>query len=196
MRRFDPSRPSHPVLRLATVCNLRLTGPEIPAFRAFDFVSGLPISQSRERNCRKSPALSAEIPVLQRFSAETGSITTAARGPQYQPSSKGKRQRSPLPPAHRAACQTNFPLIGGPIFEHAHTTWTSKSKRRMSASGGKADSMCSERVFPGLTPSRHLGGCPRYHTVIGHAKFSGFPHDVGCSRCNHRPWVQTSPVPP
>jgi len=31
---------------LATVCNLRLTGPEIPAFRAFDFVSRLPISQS------------------------------------------------------------------------------------------------------------------------------------------------------
>jgi len=64
---------------LATVCNLRLTGPEIPAFRVFDFVSRLPISQSWERNCRKSPALSAEIPVLRRLSAETGSITTAAR---------------------------------------------------------------------------------------------------------------------
>ena len=74
-----PPRPSHPVLRFATVCNLRLIGPEIPAFRAFDFVSSLPISQSRERNCLKSPALSAEIPVLHRFSAETGSIATAAR---------------------------------------------------------------------------------------------------------------------
>jgi hypothetical protein len=76
---FDPCVVSRPFLRLATVCNLGLTGPEIPAFRAFDFVSRLPISKSRERNCRKSPALSAEIPVLQRFSAETRSITTAAR---------------------------------------------------------------------------------------------------------------------
>jgi hypothetical protein len=75
MREFDPSYSSQPVLRFAIVCNLRLKGPEIPAFRAFDFVSRLPISQSRARNCRKSPALSAEIPVLQRFSAETGSIT-------------------------------------------------------------------------------------------------------------------------
>jgi hypothetical protein len=54
--RFDPSRPSKPVLRLALVCNLRLSGPEIPAFRAFDFISKLPISQSRGRNQRKSPA--------------------------------------------------------------------------------------------------------------------------------------------
>ena len=29
IRRFDPSRPSHAVLRLVTVCNLRLTGPKI-----------------------------------------------------------------------------------------------------------------------------------------------------------------------
>lgn len=46
MCKFESSEVSHPVLRLATVCNLRLTGPEIPAFRAFDFVSRLPISQS------------------------------------------------------------------------------------------------------------------------------------------------------
>ena len=73
IRRFDPSRPSHPVLRLAIVRNLRLTGPEIPAFLAFDFVSRLPISQSRGRNGRKSPALSAKTPVLKRLLAESKS---------------------------------------------------------------------------------------------------------------------------
>src|SRR5882672_9321451 len=72
--RFESSRPSQPVLRLAIVCNLCLTCPEIPAFHAFDFVSGRQISQSRERNCQKSPALSGKIPVLQRLLAETGSI--------------------------------------------------------------------------------------------------------------------------
>jgi hypothetical protein len=71
---------SHAVLRLAIVCNLRLTGPEISAFLAFDFVSRLPISQPRGRNGRKSPALFPHIPVWQRLSPETGLITTAARG--------------------------------------------------------------------------------------------------------------------
>jgi hypothetical protein len=77
--KFESSEVSQPFLRQAIVCNLRLTGPEIPAFRAFDFVSKLPISQSQGQNGGKSPALTAEIPVLQRLSAETGSITTAAR---------------------------------------------------------------------------------------------------------------------
>jgi hypothetical protein len=43
----------------------------MPTFRAFDFVSRLPIRQSPGANCRKSPATSANIPVLQRLSAET-----------------------------------------------------------------------------------------------------------------------------
>ena len=77
--KFESSQVSQPVLRLAIVCNLRLTGPEIPAFRGFDFVSRLPVSQPRERDGRKSPALSAKTPVLKRLLAETGSITTAAR---------------------------------------------------------------------------------------------------------------------
>jgi hypothetical protein len=77
--KFESSRPSQPVPVLATVCDLHPTAPEIRAFLAFDFVSRLPISQSRERNGRKSPALSAKIPVLQRLSAETSSIGTAAR---------------------------------------------------------------------------------------------------------------------
>ena len=78
MREFDPFYSSHPVLRPGEVYNLRLTGPEIRAFHAFDFVSRLSVSRSRGRNSGKSPTLSAEILVLQRFSAETGSITTAA----------------------------------------------------------------------------------------------------------------------
>jgi hypothetical protein len=84
IRRFDPSRPSHAVLRFATVHNLRLTGPEIRAFRAFNLVSRLRLSQSPGRNGGKSLAYSGKIPVLRRLLAETGSITTAARGGQSQ----------------------------------------------------------------------------------------------------------------
>ena len=94
MSEFDPSQGSHPVLRPGEVYNLRLTCPEIPAFHAFDFALKLSVSRSRGRNSEKSPALSAEIPVLQRFSAETSSITTAAPtmvlsqflGPEWNPS--------------------------------------------------------------------------------------------------------------
>jgi hypothetical protein len=43
----------------------------MPAFRAFDFVSRLPIRRSGGANCRKSPAVSADIPILRRLSAET-----------------------------------------------------------------------------------------------------------------------------
>jgi len=70
---------SHAVLQLATVYNLRRTGPEIRAFRAFDLVSRLPLSESLGRNGGKSPAYSGKIPILRRLLAETGSITTAAR---------------------------------------------------------------------------------------------------------------------
>ena len=49
------------------------------AFRACDFVSGLSIHRSWGANGRKSPAMSADIPVLRRLSAETGLITTGAR---------------------------------------------------------------------------------------------------------------------
>jgi hypothetical protein len=44
----------------------------MPAFRAFDFVSRLPNRQSQGANRRKSLATSANIPVSQRLSAETG----------------------------------------------------------------------------------------------------------------------------
>ena len=42
------------------------------AFRELEFVSGLPNRQSQGANRRKSPATPANIPVLQRLSAETG----------------------------------------------------------------------------------------------------------------------------
>jgi hypothetical protein len=44
----------------------------MPAFRALDFVSRLPNRQLQGANRRKSPATPANIPVLQRLSAETG----------------------------------------------------------------------------------------------------------------------------
>ena len=46
IRRFDPSRPSHPFLRSARLPKRRENGPEIPAFCAFDFVSGLPLCRT------------------------------------------------------------------------------------------------------------------------------------------------------
>jgi hypothetical protein len=76
--RFESSRRSQPFLQLATVYNLCLTGPEIWAFRAFNLVSKLPVSQSPGRNGGKSPVLSRKTPVLHRLLAETGPITTAA----------------------------------------------------------------------------------------------------------------------
>src|ERR1700761_3545540 len=44
----------------------------MPAFRTFDCVSTPPNRQSQGSNRRKSPATPANIPVLQRLSAETG----------------------------------------------------------------------------------------------------------------------------
>jgi hypothetical protein len=44
----------------------------MPAFRAFDFVSTLPNLLLQGANGGKSPATAANIPVLQRLSAETG----------------------------------------------------------------------------------------------------------------------------
>jgi len=40
IRRFDPSRPSHPFMRSARLPKKPENGPEIRAFRSLDFVSG------------------------------------------------------------------------------------------------------------------------------------------------------------
>jgi hypothetical protein len=69
---FEYSHPSQSVRRSAGLPKICAIGPEIPAFRVFDFVSGLRILQSWGANCRKSPVTSANIPVLRRLSAETG----------------------------------------------------------------------------------------------------------------------------
>jgi hypothetical protein len=47
--------------------------PKMRAFRAFDFVSRPSIFSFQARICQKSPAVSAKIPVLWRFSGETSS---------------------------------------------------------------------------------------------------------------------------
>jgi hypothetical protein len=67
-----PSRPSQPLWHSARLAKKRENGPETRAFRVFYFVSGLPNRQSQGANRRKSPAKPANIPVLQRLSAETG----------------------------------------------------------------------------------------------------------------------------
>jgi hypothetical protein len=66
------SRPSQGFGRPAKLPRKSENGPEIPAFRPFDFVSGLPNRLSRGANRRKSPATPLNIPVLQKLSAETG----------------------------------------------------------------------------------------------------------------------------
>lgn len=79
MSGFDSSQGSQPFRHSAGLPKRRSNGPEFRAFPAFAFVSGPPVCRSQGGNRRKSPAPSANIPVLRRLSAETGSITTAAR---------------------------------------------------------------------------------------------------------------------
>ena len=74
--RFLPPQP--PILRSARLPKRRENGREIRAFRALAFVSGPPVCRGEGGNVRKSPAFSANIPVLERLLAETGLITTAA----------------------------------------------------------------------------------------------------------------------
>ena len=79
MREFDPFHSSQAFRPSEILPRRRENGPEIPAFRAFDFVSRHLVLRYRGGNRRKSLVLSADIPVLRRLSAETGSIRTAAR---------------------------------------------------------------------------------------------------------------------
>lgn len=75
--RFPP--PSQTFQRSARLPKRLGNGPEIAAFRIFRFVSGHSVGQTQGENGEKSPALSGNIPVLGRLSAEKGSIGTAAR---------------------------------------------------------------------------------------------------------------------
>jgi hypothetical protein len=79
MRRFESSRPSQAVRRFPRLPKRSENRPEIRTFRVFDSVSLLSVQRSLSGNRLKSPALSRNIPVLQRLSAETGLITTAGR---------------------------------------------------------------------------------------------------------------------
>jgi hypothetical protein len=79
MCEFDPSRPSHAFRPLVRPHKTRTKRPNFPAFHVFEFVSGSSVCRTRGRNRGKSPAVSANIPVLRRLSAETGLIATVAR---------------------------------------------------------------------------------------------------------------------
>src|ERR1700733_11843458 len=68
MCKFESSQVSQAVRRSARLPKKREIGPEIPAFRPFDFVSGLPNRLLQGANRRKSPATPPNIPVLQRLS--------------------------------------------------------------------------------------------------------------------------------
>jgi hypothetical protein len=74
---FDPCVASQAVLRLATICNLRLTGN--PGFLRICLCLQTPGVASLGRIGGKSPAVSRKTPVSQRLLSETGSITTPDR---------------------------------------------------------------------------------------------------------------------
>jgi hypothetical protein len=64
---FDTCRPSHAFQPPERLPWRRRIGAEIPAFRAFEFVSGASVCRTQGGNREKSPALFANIPVLQRL---------------------------------------------------------------------------------------------------------------------------------
>lgn len=77
MWKFDHFVVSYPAClwRQFATCGSQARDPGLSRIRPFLQT----IDRFRERNRRKSPMRSAEIPVLQRLSAEAGSITTATR---------------------------------------------------------------------------------------------------------------------
>jgi hypothetical protein len=72
MCEFESSQISQAVRRLGGLPRKSEKRPQMPAFRAFDFVSGLPNRQWEGANRGKSLATPANIPVLRRLLAETG----------------------------------------------------------------------------------------------------------------------------
>ena len=90
---------------------------------------------------RKSPKVSGRFREYSRFGETIGRDEfDQHRRPRVAVPAVEQRQKAALAICHqrigRRLARPNFPLIGRPIFRHAETAWTSKSKRRMSASGG------------------------------------------------------------
>jgi hypothetical protein len=72
IRRFDPSRPSQPYQGSGDLLANYEKGPLLAGFSISAQVSELPNWRIRGPFRQKSPATTANIPVLQRLSAETG----------------------------------------------------------------------------------------------------------------------------
>jgi hypothetical protein len=70
--KFESSQVSQAFWRPPRLPKKRGNGPEMAAFRGFNFVSRLPNRQTEGANWQKSPATPVNIPVLQRLRAETG----------------------------------------------------------------------------------------------------------------------------
>jgi hypothetical protein len=70
MRRFESSYPSQAFQRRARPAKKCQIRPKIGAFYALGVVSRLPIRRSSGASCRKSPATSANLPVLRRLQPE------------------------------------------------------------------------------------------------------------------------------
>lgn len=71
MPQFESSQVSQAFDGLAVPPMKREKGPETAGFRALCLVSNSRFFDFCARNCPKSPALSADIPILPRFSLET-----------------------------------------------------------------------------------------------------------------------------
>ena len=96
------------------------TGRKSGLFRTSAFVSRLPICRGGGRDRQKSPAVSANIPILGRLSAEAGSIRLPPDpGTRFRPDlpsqSHGKRKsltRSAARPLHSIQTSSPVPIVG------------------------------------------------------------------------------------
>jgi hypothetical protein len=128
MREFDPFHSSHAFLRSASLPRRRENGPEIPAFCAFVLVSGVPVCRTRGGNRRKSPAVSANIPVLgetiggDRFDQDCRATTAL----DFEPSDTIARstRSTPLLAGYNAKCATLAP-----------NAWLKRDKEKTGQSG-------------------------------------------------------------
>lgn len=131
-----------------------------PGFSRIRFGLWTPALPNLRRNRRKSPAVSANIPVLGRLSAETGSIRTAARGRKVASLVNGKS--SPTPGSIVSPQRGNFQSQLS--FGHVTSAGPWPNYRRSEAHGVAPNDRATIRIAintnqsgPGLEISRPNG---------------------------------------
>jgi hypothetical protein len=129
---------SQPFPHLARPTKRRENGPEIRALCVFGFVSGLPARRCSGSNCRKSPATTPNIPVLQRLSAETGAIATTAR-PWHSFSAQSPGLDGTESGIFRADCRTT---VSGVLIAPFPTMCMSQSQTGRCGDGWRSGTIC------------------------------------------------------